>query len=313
MKATRSDLHGVLAVDKPAGPTSHDVVVWARRALGTKAIGHAGTLDPVATGLLVLLVGEATKLAPYLTAEDKVYEASVRLGTETDTLDTEGKVVHEAPVPPGLDRARVQTIGEQFVGRILQRPPAHSAIKVRGKPLYARVRNGERVEPEPREVDVRSLEVQGVEAGTVRIRVTCGCGFYVRSLARDLGLALGTRGYLANLTRTQSGGLKLEDALPGDLLREAAEQSDAGVPEDWKRRLVPLFEACANLPRARLSAEGETRARRGQPVLSNMLDQPGAARTGGPPIALGSAGGDLVAIARRFGNHFKIVRGFNAS
>ena len=312
MKATRTDLHGVLVVDKPAGPTSHDVVVWARRALETKAVGHAGTLDPVATGLLVLLVGEATKLAPYLTAEDKVYEASVRLGAETDTLDTEGKVVHEAPVPPGLDRASVQTTAEQFIGRILQRPPAHSAIKVRGKPLYARVRRGEKVEPEPREVVVRSLEVQGLEGDTVRIRVTCGCGFYVRSLARDLGLALGTRGYLANLTRTQSGGLKLEDALPGGTLREAAQSSDPRPLEDWRGRLVPMFEACANLPRARLSSEGEARARRGQPILSNMLDQPGAGRTGGPPIALGSADGDLVAIARRFGNHFKVVRGFNA-
>jgi tRNA pseudouridine55 synthase len=311
MKAMRSTLHGVLAVNKPVGPTSHDVVVWARRALGTRAVGHAGTLDPVAAGLLVLLVGEATKLAPYLTAADKVYEATFRLGEETNTLDTEGTVAHEAPIPAGLTVETVGEVAQQFIGRILQRPPAHSAIKVRGEPLYARARRGENVEPEPREVEVRSLDVLSVEPNAVHVRVSCGCGFYVRSLARDLALALGTRGYLIDLTRTQSGGLKLEDAVPGDLLREAAKERDPERQGEWGQKLVSLFEACSSLPRARLNPEGETRARRGQPILSNMLDFPGAGRTGGPPVALGTAAGDLVAIARRSGNHFKVMRGFN--
>jgi len=221
--------HGVLIVDKPQGPTSHDIVARVRRALGTKAVGHAGTLDPMATGVLVVLVGEAAKLSAYLTADDKRYDATIRLGTETHTLDAEGEVTATALVPPFTFDDVVRALA-QFHGETQQRAPIVSAIKRDGEALHKRVRRGEDVEAPVRSVVLRSAEVLGVDriapiaadatAGAarevveIRLRVHVGKGFYVRSLARDLAHALGTVGHLSTLRRTASGPFVVAERAP---------------------------------------------------------------------------------------------------
>jgi len=214
---------GVLVIDKPPGVTSHDVVKRVRHALHTRRVGHAGTLDPMATGVLVVMVGEATKLAPFLTADDKSYEAMVQLGRATDTLDAEGATTAEGELPSWWhdDEAaavRLEAALEQERSRELQLPPVFSAIKVAGRSAHARVRAGEQVELEPRAVRVRTLQLLGRSAaqGSVRLRLAVGKGYYVRALARDLGEALETPAHLCELRRTASGAFELSDACSVD-------------------------------------------------------------------------------------------------
>jgi len=302
-----SPFNGVLVVDKCAGPTSHDVVAWARRALGVKAIGHTGTLDPVATGVLVLVVGEARKLSPYLTAERKVYDSTIRLGGETDSLDAAGSVVREAAVPPGLTRDRVVDVVHRFLGTTLQKPPARSAIKVGGKPLYKRVRAGEVVEPAEREVVVQSIDVREVGPDWIRLVLESGKGFYVRSLARDLALALGSVGYLGSLRRLRSGRFGVEGAIPADVLREAARTGQGR--DEIVRQLISPFDACDMLPRARLTSKGVLYARQGRPISAELVDGP-VERGNQAAVALASGSGGLVAIARQVGDSFRVIRGF---
>lgn len=219
-------LSGVLVIDKPSGCTSHDVVAQLRRATGEGRIGHAGTLDPLATGVLVVLVGSATRLEPYLSAADKTYRARVSFGKATDTLDAEGAVTATAPVPDDvLDRACAEQLLARFIGPIVQTPPAYSAIKRGGVPSYRAARAGRPQEPAPRQVHIRSiiLESIDVEACAWEIAISVSKGTYVRSLARDIGQAAGTVAHLAALRRTASGAASLEDAasLP-DILASAA-------------------------------------------------------------------------------------------
>lgn len=224
---------GVLVVDKPRGPTSHDVVARVRRALGTRHVGHAGTLDPMATGALVVAVGEGTKLVPWLTADDKTYEATIRLGIETDTLDAEGEEVGRAPVPDEIVRAMHVFGASPILERALdaerrrtaQIPPAFSAIRIDGQRAYELARAG-RIDAElpARPVEVRALEVLGGrapgggrgEADVVElmVRVEAAKGYFVRSLARDLARAIGTLGHLTALRRVRSGAFTLAEAVP---------------------------------------------------------------------------------------------------
>jgi tRNA pseudouridine55 synthase len=213
---------GVLVIDKERGPTSHDVVARVRKRLQTREVGHAGTLDPMATGVLVVAVGEATKLVPYLTAEDKAYEAIILLGVETDTLDAEGKETARVPVPSDLV-ARVPAALDAERARILQVPPVYSAIKVGGHRAHELARKGMPPDLAPRDVAVRSLEVANIHFETSRGHLSPGVaeivvsievtkGYFVRSLARDLAAALGTVGHLTALRRTRSGQFTLADA-----------------------------------------------------------------------------------------------------
>lgn len=293
-------VHGVLVVDKPKGPTSHDVVARARKALGTGSIGHAGTLDPMATGVLVLGVGEGTKLLRWLVADDKAYQAAVSLGAETDTLDAEGAVTERAPVPP-LDRARVEAVAARFVGTYAQHPPAYSAIKVGGEALYEKARRGETVEVEAREVTVRRLAIESVEADRIALAVECAKGFYVRSLARDLARALETRGHLVALRRTQSGAFTLADAVEMDAIERAA-SGDEGARVALRARLLPLADACREMPKVVLDARALEDARHGRPVRAE-------APPGDGPLALVSTDGALVAIAERRGERLQVLRG----
>lgn len=295
--------HGVLVVDKPKGPTSHDVVQWARRALATRAVGHAGTLDPMATGVLVLAIGEGTKLVPYLTADDKEYEAELALGVATDTLDAEGAQTETAPVPE-LDAETVSAVLARFLGRAMQRPPAYSAIKVDGVPLHERARRGEVVEAKEREVEVREIELLGLGPSSIRFRVRSSKGFYVRSLGRDIALALGTVGHLVALRRTASGPFLISSALDGETLRRARE-GDAEAREAARAAVMGLEEAVRGLPRVVLDDAAEAHARAGRRIRD--FD---ASLAQAVPLALVSAHGGLVAVGERLEDELVVRRGF---
>ena len=293
-------MHGVLVVDKPEGPTSHDVVAWARRALGTRAVGHAGTLDPMATGALVLAIGEGTKLVPYLTLDEKEYDFELVLGSETDTLDAQGAVVAEAEVP-ALDEETVRRVASGFVGPQQQRPPAYSAIKVDGVALHRRARRGEAVEAPLRAVTVHALRLRSLAPLAFSVRASKG--FYVRSLGRDLARALGTVGHLGALRRTASGPFRVQDALPGALL--SAARGDEALRPSVRARVMPLEQAVLGMPRTTLDAHGAADARAGRavrPVPASLED--------GAVVAMLGPAGELVAIGERRGDALAVRRGF---
>ena len=234
---------GFLVVDKPAGMTSHDVVDAARRALGTRRIGHLGTLDPLATGVLPLAVRDATKLVPYVASDPKVYAGSIELGVATDTFDAEGAVLsrHAGPLP---EEQAVRAALAGFLGEILQVPPMYSSVKHEGEPLHRIARRGGHVERAPRKVRIHAIEVQGYRPPLVDVEVVCAGGTYVRSLAEDLGRELGCGAHLANLRRTRSGPFLAAQAVTLGALEEAAARGEAevlllspvtvlGLPEVW--------------------------------------------------------------------------------
>ncbi|MCA9612842.1 MAG: tRNA pseudouridine(55) synthase TruB [Myxococcales bacterium] len=239
--------HGVLVVDKPPGMTSHDVVSRVRRAFRTRAVGHAGTLDPMATGVLVVAIGEATKLVPWLTADDKSYDATLRLGTATDSLDADGAVTETASVPE-LTRDEIRDAANAFLGPHAQRAPAVSAIKVDGVRLHARARRGEVVEPPLRDVVLHEVAIRAYEARDVELSLRCGKGFYVRSFGRDLAARLGTLGHLTALRRTASGRFDLAASVGLDALDGADLLS---LPDAATRLLPPaiLTEGAAEAAR----------------------------------------------------------------
>ena len=210
---------GVLVVDKGPGATSFDVVARVRRQLRVRRVGHAGTLDPGATGVLPVLIGEATKLTPYLVDQDKEYVAMVRFGLTTDTHDISGRVLAETTVSR-LERHLLVEACRPFIGRIKQVPPMYSALHHGGRRLYELAREGVEVELTAREVTVHSIALESLAPPEFTIRVRCGKGFYVRTLAADLGAALGPGGALATLVRTRVGPYRLENAVAWDTVRE---------------------------------------------------------------------------------------------
>lgn len=206
-------IDGVLVVDKPQGPTSFDVVRGVRNALKVRKAGHTGTLDPMATGVLAICLGDATRIAQYLTDGDKAYEATIRFGAETDTLDAQGQVTAEFALP-ALSREVLETALGRFRGVILQTPPMYSAIKVGGKRLYELARAGEEVERKAREITVYTLEMRDFSANEVRVFVKASKGFFVRTLAQELGRSLGSGAHLVALRRVASGPFGLAQAVP---------------------------------------------------------------------------------------------------
>ncbi|HEX9610106.1 MAG TPA: tRNA pseudouridine(55) synthase TruB [Candidatus Limnocylindria bacterium] len=226
-------MHGVVNLDKPVGPTSHDMVGLLRRLTSTRRIGHAGTLDPLASGVLPILVGAATRFSAELTGGSKRYDATIRLGARSATDDAEGPIEPvDAPLP---DRAAVERALAAMTGTVLQRPPAFSARKLGGRTAYRAARAGEALDLPPREVVIEALVVQDVELGEgwldVRVDVRCGAGTYVRSIARDLGERLATGGYLRALRRTEAAGLSLDGAVTPARLEELAAEGriDAAI------------------------------------------------------------------------------------
>ena len=229
------EMEGVLLVDKPQGLTSHDVVYHLRRKLQMKKIGHAGTLDPMATGLLVMLIGKATRISQYLISVDKVYEGEATLGVVTDSQDAEGEVMETNPVP-ALTESQVRETMRGFLGDQYQMPPMHSAIKIDGVPLYKMARKGEEVEREPRFIRIASFELNSLALPKLTFTVHCTKGTYVRTIAHDLGKKLGCGAHLSGLRRTGSGKFTISQCMPLDQIEALS------LPEIDKR-LIPVYEA----------------------------------------------------------------------
>jgi tRNA pseudouridine55 synthase len=242
---------GFLVVDKPVGWTSHDVVDAARRWLGTRRVGHLGTLDPLATGVLPLAIREATKLVPFVGAGDKVYVGTIRLGVATETYDGEGRVTreHDGPLP---SEAAVRAALDSFVGETLQVPPMYSSVKRHGVPLYRLARRGEEVERAPRPVSIRELRMHHYAPPEIGIEVTCSPGTYVRTLAHDLGEKLGCGAHLSGLRRTRSDPFELAQAL-------GPEECEARAAAGTLDAALVAPDAALRLPRVRLTG---TQARR---------------------------------------------------
>jgi tRNA pseudouridine55 synthase len=288
-------MNGVLVVDKPAGPTSHDVVARVRRVLGVSRVGHTGTLDPLASGVLPLVIGRATRLASLLSATAKQYEAAVRFGATTDTYDVQGRLPSGDPAtglsvpspPPGLTANAIEAMLDEFRGTYLQTPPPFSAKKIGGVPAYRLARQNRAVTPQPSRVNVERLTLQSYDAGLARLTVTCSAGFYVRSLAHELGHRLGCGAYLEALRRTRAGDVGLDLATPLETLEMEGPVSVA--------RLIPMDALLPWLARVVLNERGVQRASHGNALCAEDL----ATSDGGPdgPVRLTDGTGALLGIA----------------
>ncbi|MGE0703859.1 MAG: tRNA pseudouridine(55) synthase TruB [Vicinamibacterales bacterium] len=291
-------MDGLLVIDKPAGPTSHDVVARVRRTLGEKRVGHTGTLDPAASGVLPLVVGRATRLAQFLSGSEKEYRAVIRLGVSTDTYDGAGAVTmrHRGALPP---REAVEQALDSFQGPIVQIPPAFSAKKIDGKRSHRLARRATAANaiverPAAVEVTAHRLTLVAFEADRLEIDIECSAGFYVRSLAHDLGERLGTGAHLESLRRTRSGDLTIETAVP-----LAHVDGDAAAA---RAALIPLRRMLVSLPAVRLTAEGADAARHGRMLgrKATQSDWPALTPAGSaaPPIRLLDPDDELLGLAR---------------
>ena len=275
---------GALLVDKPEGPTSHDVVRWARRSLGVRRIGHTGTLDPFASGLLILLVGPVTRLAEYLSALSKSYEARARLGIRTDTHDAEGRTVsvQDPEVVPTQEQIEAELATFEGLGQ--QVPPQFSAKKVEGERMYKRARRGDTVQLPPVDVEIFGIRLTDYVPPEIGFTLTCSSGTYVRAIARDLGDRLGVGAHLTGLRRTDVGAFSVDHAVPGDVLREGL----CPDPAHW----VEAAAAVGHLTTVRVEADAALRLRQGGAIPWSEEAEPGS----GEPIAVMDEGG-LVGIA----------------
>jgi len=291
-------LDGVLVINKPAGWTSHDVVAKTRKLLGVSKVGHTGTLDPAATGVLVLCLGKATRIAEYLVNTDKAYRAVLRLGVATDTQDATGNVVGraEGTLP---DAAGIVAVMAGFVGRLQQVPPMYSAVKVKGVPLYKSARAGRTVPRSPREFTVRSLEILSIAPTPgppptldVTFDMVCSKGTYVRTLCADIGEALGVGGHLAGLERRRVGRFSIDDALSLDELAELAER------EAVESRLYSTAMALTDLPALVIDEVASRNIRHGVAVPATRVVQAEGAWAVGDSVCLLGPDGRLLAIGK---------------
>jgi tRNA pseudouridine55 synthase len=253
----RRRLDAVLLLDKPVGLSSNAALQAAKRLFRAAKAGHAGTLDPLASGLLLVLFGDATKFAGLQLDADKSYLATVRLGVTTTTGDAEGEVVAQRPV--SVSGQQIEMALEKFRGAISQVPPMYSALKLEGKPLYLLAREGKTVERRPRAISIHQLELVSFCGDLLELRVRCSKGTYIRSLAEDVGAALATGAHLVALRRTGAGGLTVEDAQSPEALEKMSE-------DERERRLLPLATLLGNLPRMECTSDQETRLRHGQAI-----------------------------------------------
>jgi tRNA pseudouridine55 synthase len=280
-------MDGILNVNKPSGMTSHDVVQRVRRIVKENRIGHTGTLDPLATGVLVLCVGKATRIARYLEAGEKEYQAVMRLGVITDTLDADGCVLETRSYTPPA-RSDIERIMRGFTGAILQRPPAFSAVKVSGIPSYKLARRGMAKPLDPRPVTIHGLEMTSYEEPFVRFAVRCSKGVYVRTLCADMGEALGMGAHLTSLVRTRSGRFSIEQAVSLDELADIASSGGA------QRAMTLIDDALADFPAVLIGDDEASKVMNGNQVscpLSLMKSSIDVARVHDPA-------GRLLALAR---------------
>ena len=256
---------GVILIDKEGGRTSFDVVRQVRRFSGIKKVGHAGTLDPFATGLLIVMLGEGTKLSSYLTAGEKTYQATMRLGVETDTLDLTGEIVKRSEVPE-LGPRLLRQAALEFVGEIEQVPPQFSAVNYNGRRAYSFAREGIRVDLQKRKVRIRSLKITSVNLPDVAISVACSSGTYIRSLAADLGRRLGPGAHLTSLRRLKSGTFDVRDALALKKLESLSKDSV------FQGKVIPLFEALPGMLEIRVDDLMARKIRNGyQPLWKDVM------------------------------------------
>jgi tRNA pseudouridine55 synthase len=278
------NISGILNIDKPAGWTSHDVVGRVRRVLGLRRVGHAGTLDPMATGVLLVCVGHATRLSEYLMAGRKTYRALMRFGLETNTYDTDGMIMATRPVP-ALTESHLEVLLARFIGTIQQQPPAFSAIKDGGVPAYRRARQGQAVELQAREVTIHAIRLLDWRPPDLTVEVTCEPGTYIRSLAHDLGQAAGCGATLAALVRLRSGRFAIEDAVGMDELERAAA---AGRLSSY---LHPMQAALAEFTLVAIDHELASQLALGRSIICATP----------PPVSTGyaiSADGEVLAMLR---------------
>jgi tRNA pseudouridine55 synthase len=278
---------GVLPVDKPAGPTSHDAVAAVRRALKTRQVGHTGTLDPFASGLLLVCVGPATRLAEYLAGMRKTYLATMRLGVATDTDDLTGDLLSSSDEWRSITREQVDAALAAQVGTIQQLPPIYSAKKVAGERMYAAARRGEAIERTPSTVTIYGIRLTRFDLPDVEFEVECGAGTYIRAIARDAGEALGVGGHLRTLRRTAVGSHSVDGAVP---------LSELGDAERVAAAMIAPLDALAHLPRVVVDEAGLALLRHGRAVPASDDAPSGAA------IALASADGELLAVGEREGD-----------
>ena len=248
-------MHGLLLIDKPAGFSSHDVVRQVRRICRTRKVGHAGTLDPLATGVLPVAVGDGTKILQFLFSDNKSYRATLKLGVSTDTLDSEGQVVAECPVPD-LTSASLESVCARFRGDIMQVPPMYSALKKNGVPLYKLAREGKEVEREARAVSIDELEIVDIDLPFVTIDVACSKGTYIRTLIDDIGAELGCGAHMTELRRTRSGAFDISACVTLEQLKQAEEN----IPG-----LLSLDESLSGCPAVQVSTEAVGALRCGVP------------------------------------------------
>jgi tRNA pseudouridine55 synthase len=280
-------MNAILLVDKPAGISSAEAVRRVKSRVKPARVGHLGTLDPFATGLLPIMIGEATKLAPFIEGGDKEYAGLIRLGIETDTLDRDGAEVRRADVP-AISEEKLAQVTAQFTGAIEQVPPVYSAIKRAGVPLYRLARRGDEVAPpDKRSVEIKRLSLIREAVDAIRFVATCSPGTYARSLARDIGIALGTVAHLDELQRTRNGAFSIADAMP---LANVLETLDSGA---LPLRAINLRDALVGLPEVVVDTAAERRLRNGD---SRALDS--QVPSSGPLFKVISESGELIAVAR---------------
>ena len=287
-------MDGVLNVDKPPGMTSHDVVNAVRRLAMEKRVGHTGTLDPLATGVLVLCLGKATRIAQYLEAGEKEYKAVMRLGVTTDTLDADGRVIAmRSYIPP--DRFQLLQAIENFTGTIMQQPPAYSAIKVRGIPSHRLAREGKAEPLKSRSVRIHSIELTGYQDPFVSFTVKCSKGVYVRTLCADIGESLGTGAHLTSLMRTRSGRFSIDHAVSLDQL------ADLAAAGSLQQILVSVDGALADFPEITVNDTESVRILHGNRIVCPSY----TSTTDGGPVRIHDRAGRLLALARVAGCEFK--------
>jgi tRNA pseudouridine55 synthase len=294
-------MNGILVIDKPAGPTSAEIVRQIKgRVSKRRRVGHLGTLDPFATGVLPILIGEGTKLAPFFQQGKREYTGLIRLGSETDTLDSTGQIRRTAPIP-ALDTLQLAAIAERFTGGIEQTPPIFSAIKRHGIPLYKLARRDPQIEPPtPRRVEIERLELERTENDVIRFTVVCSSGMYVRSLARDIGIGLGTAAHLFELRRIRSGDFSITDA-------RRFEQTIAALERGEAPGMISMRAALAALPEVVIDPVLEERIGHGDSRALDHFSLEGA------DLFKVISRGELLAIARcTSGSTAVIVRVFGA-
>ncbi|HLF01683.1 MAG TPA: tRNA pseudouridine(55) synthase TruB [Anaerolineales bacterium] len=250
-------MNGLLIVNKPVGPTSHDIVYRIRKWSGERRVGHTGTLDPLASGVLVICLGTATRISEYVLHSDKRYTAVIRLGQTTATYDSQGRVVDQRPVD--LTQDQIEPALAAFRGEITQTPPAYSAVQVGGRRAYDMARQGEEVDLKPRTITIHSLNLLAWKSPDLTLDIFCSAGTYIRTIAHDLGQALGCGGHVTGLTRTATGPFKIEDAVPLGELQNLK-------PLGFLKLLKPTDHALLEWPEVKLDAEGANRIQHGNPV-----------------------------------------------